>query len=222
MNNIETIPHDKCTGCGACANKCTFDAIEMRYDSEGFAFPTVDAEKCIDCGMCVKYCPVEKPISKNGNPETWAVMADLETRLKSSSGGMFSLLAEIVFSMGGVVCGARYSEDYQTIYHAWATTKEELAPLRGSKYVQSETRNTYREAKEYLKKGTPVLYTGTPCQIAGLYNYLGREYDHLYTADLVCHGSNSLTAYRSFLKEFTELCNNGIFNERSYIRVTEL
>ncbi len=204
MNNIETIARDKCTGCGACANKCSFDAIQMQYDSEGFIFPTVDAEKCIDCGMCLKYCPVEKPLPRHTNPETWAVMADTETRLKSSSGGMFSLLANVVFGMGGVVCGARYSEDYQTVYHAFATNADELAPLRGSKYVQSETRNTYRETKDYLKSGTPVLYTGTPCQIAGLYNYLGREYDNLYTADLVCHGSNSVTAYRSFLREFTE------------------
>lgn len=203
MNNVTKISHDCCTGCGACYNKCPVNAIEMKYDSEGFIFPVIDTKKCIDCGACIKCCPVEKPTDVNTNPHTYAVMADEDTRMKSSSGGMFTMLARVIFDMGGVVCGARYSNDFQTVYHAWATNETELQPLRGSKYVQSETRQTYRETKEYLKKGIPVLYTGTPCQIAGLYNFLGKDHKKLYTADLVCHGSNSTTAYRSFLKEFT-------------------
>lgn len=203
MNNISKVPEQLCTACGACANKCPFGAITMELDDEGFLSPKLN-DKCKDCGLCLNICPVEHPLELHTNPESYAVMADDEVRLKSSSGGMFSMLANVIFEKGGVVCGARYSDDYMSVYHAWATTPDELAPLRGSKYVESDTRDTYREAKEYLDSGRYVLYTGCPCQIAGLYNFLGKSYDNLYTADLVCHGSNSITAYQSFITEYAE------------------
>lgn len=201
-NTISLIDNKKCTGCGACYNKCPVNAIEMKLDAEGFFFPVVN-ETCVDCGQCYNVCPVVKPVDKNKEPESYAVWADDETRLKSSSGGMFSLLSKVVFDKGGVVFGARYSEDYRSVYHAKAENMEELVPLRGSKYVQSSTELTYRDAEKYLKENRVVLYTGCPCQIAGLYNYLGKDYDNLYTADLVCHGANSVTAYQSFIKEYS-------------------
>lgn len=200
---IETVPEHICTGCGACFNKCPKNAIVMEYNSEGFLFPKV-TESCIECGACLKVCPALNPVDFHETPDSFAVWAEDSIRLKSSSGGMFSLLAEEIFKQNGVVCGAAYADDYRTVHHAWAETREELSPLRGSKYVQSDTNMTYREAEKYLNSGRPVLYTGCPCQIAGLYRYLGRSYDHLYTADLVCHGSNSVTAYQSFIEEFSE------------------
>lgn len=200
---IEKIAHDSCSGCGACLNKCPKDAIIMEYDAEGFLFPKV-TDACIDCGACLKACPVEHPVEHHQTPETYAVMASDELRMKSSSGGMFSLMADVILQQGGAVCGAAYAGDFMTVHHQWAEKPEDLVPLRGSKYVQSDTRLTYRQAKKYLDQGRPVLYTGCPCQIAGLYSYLGKTYENLYTADLVCHGSNSATAYQSFLKEFTE------------------
>ena len=201
--NVETVPHNRCTGCGSCYNKCPINAISMEYDAEGFIFPKIN-DACINCGACLKACPAVNPLPLHPVPSSYAVWAKNEIRMQSSSGGMFTLLADEIISRNGVVCGARYSDDFQLVYHAWATNSDELAPLRGSKYVQSETRLTYREAKEFLEQGRPVLYTGCPCQIAGLYKFLGKEYPNLYTADIVCHGSNSVTAYQSFLKEFTE------------------
>lgn len=202
-SSVEIVPHNRCTGCGACYNKCPINAITMEYDAEGFIFPQV-SDACVNCGACVNACSVVNPLPLHPIPSSYAVWADNEIRAQSSSGGMFTLLANEIISQNGVVCGAKYSDDFQLVYHAWATNNDELAPLRGSKYVQSETRLTYREAKEFLEQGRPVLYTGCPCQIAGLYKFLGKDYPNLYTADIVCHGSNSVTAYQSFLEEFTE------------------
>lgn len=197
---VRLVPHDACSGCGACLNKCPKDAIGMQDDGEGFLYPQIDAAKCVNCGLCLKACPVENPVSLHETPEAYAVWAADDVRLKSSSGGMFTLLADYVFGRGGQVCGAAYSEDYQSVLHMWARNAKELAPLRGSKYVQSDTGTTFRKAKELLDSGKWVLYTGCPCQIAGLYGFLRKDYPKLITADLVCHCSNSVLAYQSFLR----------------------
>lgn len=200
---IECIPHHACTGCGACMNKCPKNAIVMEYDENGFIRPRV-TEDCVNCGICTSVCPVEHPAQFHETPRSYAVWASNEIRMKSSSGGMFTLLANEILKHKGAVCGAAYAEDYQTVRHIWAETPSALDPLRGSKYVQSDTGTSYQDAKRLLDKGRPVLYTGCPCQIAGLYNYLGKQYDNLYTADIVCHGANSVTAYQSYIREFTE------------------
>lgn len=199
---IKIVPHEACTGCGACLNKCPKDAIVMQYDAEGFLFPTI-TDACVECGACLQVCPAENPVELHETPRSYAVLAKDDVRMKSSSGGMFTILADEILKRGGAVCGAAYAEDYRTVHHIWAESQDELQPLRGSKYVQSNTELTYRKTKEYLNNGRTVLYTGCPCQIAGLYRYLGKPYDNLFTADIVCHGSNSVTAYQSFLKEIT-------------------
>lgn len=203
-NTICKVDYNDCTGCGACVNKCPKNAIVMQYSDEGFLYPEIKHELCVNCGQCLAICPAEHPIPLHNTPESYAIWASDDIRMKSSSGGMFTLLANFVLEQKGAVCGAAYSADYQTVYHCWAESKEELGKLRGSKYVQSDTQLTYRQAKQYLDAGRAVLYTGCPCQVAGLYSYLGKEYENLYTADLVCHGANSVKAYQSFLKEFTE------------------
>lgn len=200
---IRIVPQDKCTGCGACYNKCPKDAIEMREDREGFLFPSV-LDNCVSCGACQNACPVLKPVKVNGTPQCYAVWADRQTRLVSSSGGMFTVLARKILAEGGVVFGAVYGENYETVEFAYATSEEELQPLRGSKYVQSSAGLAYRKAKEFLEKGTPVLFTGCPCQIAGLYSFLGKRYAELYTADIVCHGAPSPKVYRSYLSELSK------------------
>lgn len=197
---IRIVPHDKCTGCGACYNRCPKDAIEMREDREGFLFPTV-LDNCISCGACKSACPVLKPVKLNDTPRCYAVWADRETRLVSSSGGMFSVLARKIIAEGGAVFGAVYGKNFETVEYACAESEEELQPLRGSKYVQSSTGLAYRKVKKLLEKGTPVLFTGCPCQVAGLYAFLGKRYADLYTADIVCHGAPSPKVYRSYLSE---------------------
>ena len=201
---VRNVAHDACTGCAACVNRCPKDAIRMEYDGEGFLHPVVDVEKCVNCGLCMRVCPAVHPAKLCPVPPAYAVWASDAVRLQSSSGGMFSILAEYVLSKGGAVCGAAYSDDFMEVRHVWAESPRALGALRGSKYVQSDTGLTYRRVKELLDGGRMVLYTGCPCQIAGLYGYLGgRDHPGLLTADLVCHGANSVFAYQSFLREFS-------------------
>jgi len=202
-NTIEIVPVNDCTGCGACYNKCPKNAITMEFDSEGFIFPKVN-NSCVDCGMCTAVCPALHSVEFHETPHSYAVWASDEIRLESSSGGMFTLMADYVLENNGVICGAAYTKDYKSAHHIWAKNSDELSPLRGSKYIQSDTELTFRQAKKHLDDGKLVLYTGCPCQIAGLYSFLGKDYNNLYTADIVCHGANSLTAYQSYIKEFTE------------------
>lgn len=202
---IEILEEKKCTGCGACYNKCPVNAIALEYNKEGFLYPEIDASKCIHCGLCHAVCPeidykkTEDLIHEEG--KCYAMMANDEIRMKSSSGGMFTLLAERIISQGGVVCGASYTEDYMQVEHIIVDKVEDLKRVRGSKYVQSNVGNTYMQIKSILEEKKQVLYVGCPCQIAGLYRFLDRDYENLYTVDLVCHGANSTTAYQSYVKE---------------------
>lgn len=188
-----------CCGCHACGNVCPKQCISMLADEQGFLYPNVDTENCINCGLCEKVCPIinqkenRKPIkiyaAKNKNEEV---------RRKSSSGGVFTLLAEYVLNNDGVVFGAKFDDDWNVV-HAWTDNIEDLAAFRGSKYVQSTIGNTYREAKEFLTQGRKVLFSGTPCQIAGLKKYLRTDYDNLITMDIICHGVPSPKVWQDYL-----------------------
>ncbi len=201
----KVIEGKKCTGCSACCSRCPVNAIDMVYDSEGFQYPRIDHAKCISCGICEKVCPelnvTKTEGMKHEEGKCYAVMANDDIRAVSSSGGMFTLMADAVLEEQGIVCGAAYTDDYMSVKHIVIDKKSELSKLRGSKYVQSSIGCVYKEIGEVLKKGRKVLFVGCPCQVVGLYSYLGEEQENLYTADLVCHGSNSLTAYQSFVKE---------------------
>lgn len=200
--SILNIKEDDCYGCGACYNKCPQNAITMLINHDGFLCPDVDMSKCIDCGLCLNACPVENSIVRNKKePDCYAVWADSELRMKSSSGGMFSLLATHILDDGGYVCGATFTDDYTAVEHIIISNKEELDRLRRSKYVQSNTREVYRAIKELLNNNKTVLFSGCPCQVAGLYSFLDKEYDNLFTVDVVCHGGNSQKAYQEFLRE---------------------
>lgn len=193
-----------CCGCHACASVCARHSITMHEDNEGFLYPVVDASTCTDCGLCERVCPVinqdepRKPLkvyaAKNRNEEI---------RRQSSSGGIFTPLAEAVIREGGVIFGAKFDKDWNVV-HAWTDTIEGIADFRGSKYVQSTIGNTYREAREFLKQGRRVLFSGTPCQIAGLRKFLRKEYDNLLTVDVVCHGVPSPLVWRKYLEETRE------------------
>lgn len=190
-----------CCGCWACVQRCPRKCISMREDEEGFSYPVVDASDCIACGLCEKVCPV-----LNRNAERVPIRSylarnpDEPIRLQSSSGGLFSLLAESTIEAGGVVFGAR-CDDRGEVIHDFTETNEGVSAFRGSKYVQSRIGDSFENAERFLKAGRKVLFTGTPCQIAGLKNYLQREYDNLLTVDFVCHGVPSPAVWRAYLKE---------------------
>ena len=203
---IELCSSKDCTGCGACMNACPKHAISMCPDSEGFLQPVITHSLCIECKLCQKVCHVLNPLVKHPkvkNPLAALAKSD-EIRQKSSSGGIFSLFATQILLHKGVVFGAVFNEDYDVI-HRKATNLEELSALRGSKYVQSNTLDTYKEVKAYLKQSIDVLYTGTACQIAGLYRFLGKaDLSHLYTVDLVCHGVPSPKSFHLYLLKLAE------------------
>ena len=192
-------PREDCTGCAACAAVCPVGAIEMRPDHEGFLRPVV-GDKCILCHKCEQTCPMlHPPVPGPGPARAHAVWnLDEAERVKSSSGGFFSLLARYVLEQGGAVFGAVLDET-MTARHVCARTEGELAPMRGSKYVQSDLGDSFAQAKALLEAGTPVLFSGVPCQIDGLKRYLGRDYETLLTCDLVCHGVPSPAVFRAYL-----------------------
>lgn len=179
----------KCNGCHACFSVCPVRAISMKSDSEGFLRPVIDYDICTGCGKCESVCPVlHPPILPDADPVAFACKnTNEDIRLKSSSGGVFTVLAESIIDRGGVVFGARFDSDF-SVFHGWADTKEGLESFRGSKYVQSTIGNAFIECKKFLEDGRTVLFSGTPCQIGGLKAFLGKEYDNLYTVDIICHG----------------------------------
>lgn len=194
----------KCCGCNACVQACPKQCIEMHEDDEGFLYPHVDTTRCIDCGKCEKVCPVINQAEPHRPINVYAAInPDEEIRRQSSSGGIFTLLAEQTIKEGGVVFGARFDDSWQ-VTHDYTESFEGLAPFRGSKYVQSRIGDTFLKAEAFLKQGRKVLFTGTPCQIAGLKKYLHKEYENLFTVDFVCHGVPSPLIWQKYLSETLE------------------
>lgn len=210
---------EKCTGCSACSNKCPVTAIVMKENKEGFCMPKVLEEKCINCGVCTEACPIITQKHNNNKViKIYSAMAfDDVIRMESSSGGVFSVLANYVIKSGGVVCGAAYTENYMGVEHILIEAEEDLYKLRGSKYVQSSTGYIFREIKCHLQNGRKVLYSGTPCQVAGLKSYLDKEYENLICLDLICHGVPSPLAYRKYVKSV--LMNVGM-TDRKIVEVS--
>ena len=174
----------------------------MAADERGFLHPVLDSSKCIDCGLCKRVCPVlNDDIFKSPSDSQFfsCKHRNDEVRRNSSSGGFFYELASMVISEGGVVCGARFSSDYKRVYHSLAFTFEDFQPMRVSKYVQSEMRDTYKKVREVLKTGKKVLFTGTPCQVAGLKAFLMKDYDNLISVEVVCHGVPSQKVWDYYL-----------------------
>ena len=200
MRRIMLSEVGRCTGCAACRAACPRGAIAMREDEEGFLRPVVNDEACMGCGRCEKACPVLHPAEARMPMRVVAAQAkDEDLRLKSSSGGVFSLLAQTGLNRGGVVFGAAVCGPDNKVAHIKAENEGELARLRGSKYVQSDIGESYVEAKALLDAGRWVLFSGTPCQIAGLRKLLGRDYDNLLCVDVICHAVPSPLAWREYL-----------------------
>lgn len=190
-----------CSGCAACKAVCPKACITMEENAMGSKYPVVDTSKCIDCGACVRVCPFVNPATEAAPIRCFAaVNRDDSVRLKSSSGGVFNTLARSVVSSGGVVVGAVFDKDWM-VEHVSAESMDGVARMMGSKYTQSDTLTTFVETRKHLLSGQTVLYTGTPCQIAGLNHYLRKNYDNLITVEVICHGVPERGVWREYLKE---------------------
>lgn len=201
MVSREAVPN--CTGCSACQNACSLGAIKLIADTEGFVYPHVDKEKCVQCGKCLKSCPSLQSIhaSQYSQPEVYAAWnVDTEIRVLSTSGGVFTALAEAVIGQGGYVAGAFYDDGFR-ICHGVISSMDEIPRLRQSKYAQSWMGSTFTTVRELLKSGKTVLFCGTPCQSAGLQQFLSKEYEHLYCCDFICRGVISPKVYSKFLQD---------------------
>ena len=200
------IPVQNCSSCGACANVCAHNAISMQIDDEGFFRPIINSSRCVKCGACEQTCPwnnvVENPNCAKKNPKSFAAYAKNEyIRLESSSGGVFTILAEKILNDGGVVVGVAQHSPTK-FGHIIVENKADLTKLRGSKYVQADVGFVYRKVKSLLKSGKEVLFSGTPCQVAALYAVLGKNLSALLiTVDIVCHGSPSVKVFEKYLTE---------------------
>ena len=203
MKNVSLVSHDVCCGCGTCSNVCPRSCISMVCDAEGFAYPSVDEQKCIECGACLKKCPVEKEGASGGTPISSVVLQDKdgESLENSTSGGAFACIARYVLKLGGVVFGAAYDGSLN-VSHIAIERLEDLRLLQGSKYVSSDLRDSYNKVKTLLKSGRLVLFSGTPCQVAGLKNFLHKDYPNLYTLDFLCHGVPSPKTFSKNIREW--------------------
>ena len=197
---------EKCCGCNACVTICPKQCILMKEDEEGFLYPKINQELCIHCNICQKVCPVIKN-KRNENSEILCYAAyskDEEIRKKSSSGGIFTELSKQIFLNNGIVYGAGFTKEFE-VEHQSSCSEIELGKLRGSKYVQSYIGNSYKEIKEKLEEGKFIYFSGTPCQVKGLYTYLNKEYNNLVTQDIICYGVSSPLVWRKYINKYSNL-----------------
>lgn len=192
---------ENCVGCGACVAGCPVNCINLQTDNEGFLYPYINNEICVNCQLCIKVCPMQNGDRNKTNPtQAWAMQNKNDNvRNDSSSGGVFSLLAETVLEENGLVFGAAFDERHH-IKHICIDAVEQLYMLRGSKYVQSELCEVYNKIKEFLKNEKKVLFIGTPCQVAAILNFVGEEQTNLYTLDIACFGVPSSLVWDKFIK----------------------
>lgn len=211
---MELLPKEKCTGCGSCGDSCPREAIEFIKDNEGFLYPKIQQEKCIECGECRRSCPViTLPVlNRISSPKTLAVTnRDKEVRIASTSGGVFSALAEKVFNEKGHVGGAVYGDNFD-VFQIITADKSRLIDLRCSKYVQSDARGFYQAVKKAVSTGANVLACACPCQIAGLYAFLGNDPKNLLTCDFICLGINSPKLFKKYISFLEEKYNKKIIS----------
>lgn len=200
-----------CCGCNACVQKCPKHCITMVEDDEGFLYPHVNLDECINCHLCEKVCPcLNQEMPKEPITCYAAKNKDEKIRALSSSGGIFTAIAEKVIDEGGVVFGAQFDESW-LVKHSYAESYNDLAAFRGSKYIQSTIEDNFKKAEDFLKKGRNVLFSGTPCQISGLKHFLNKEFENLLTIEVVCHGVPSPKIWREYLRSL-KLKNIGLIS----------
>lgn len=224
MNHISIKKDSDCYGCRGCLNICPKHAIVMLENKEGFLYPVVNEDKCIDCGLCLKVCPVRNHLVnkwKLKNPMCYAAkIKDKDIQRQSSSGGMFSVIANYVLDQEGLVYGSEMTDDH-LVHHIEIKEKSDLDKIRGSKYVYSDLENIFSQVKNNLIKDRMVLFSGVPCQIAALKLFLKKDYDNLITVDVICHGTPNqklFDKYINFLEKKSKLkILNYQFRSKKYV-----
>lgn len=210
MNHINIEKASECCGCGACSNICPQNAIKMVENEEGFKYPTIDESKCIDCGLCKKVCPWLNENSREDympDPVCYAAKSlNKDIQKKSSSGGLFSVLATKVIEKNGIVVGCELDSNHKA-HHIIVKNEEELYKLRGSKYIASDLGNVFIEVRSELQQGKLVLFSGVPCQVSALLSFLQKKYDNLITVEIICHGTPSQKSFDKYV-EYLEKKNN--------------
>ena len=209
MKHIDALNNKySCSGCTACAQSCPKQCITMSSDYEGFKYPIVDETRCIQCGICIKVCPwrkekYQRPINCFTEPIVYAAKCkDKNIRLNSTSGGIFTVLSDYILQLQGGICGAVYNTSTQKVEHTITFTTEGRNKMRGSKYVQSELSNTFQDIKTLLEQEKWLLFTGTPCQTAGLLSFLKKDYPKLVIVDILCHSVPSPLILHEILKKY--------------------
>ena len=199
----------KCTGCQACSSSCPTECIKMEYNVGGFVYPSINTEKCIDCGICERICPASNHIEISHDTRAFAVKnLNAADRVNSASGGVFPLIAKFILKRNGVVFGAAYDGKFR-VSHIRIENIEDIVKLQSAKYTQSILGNSFKKVKEDLENNKWVVFSGTPCQCAGLKTFLRREYSKLITIDLICHGVPSPVVWETYVKWRSEKENKG-------------
>lgn len=204
---IDEINTEVCTGCFGCYNSCPYSAVSMVLSGDGFYLPSIDRKLCTNCGICQNHCPIiSNNESNNRNADNIKVYASWSnshaTRLKSSSGGVFSEIARWVLNDSGVVIGVEWNDDFSSVRHVQIADEKDLAGLQGSKYMQSNVGDIYKTVVRLTENNKKVLFTGLPCQVAALNLFV--QSPNLLTVDLVCHGTPSINVYRKYLSYIAE------------------
>lgn len=203
-NVVSQLEQSKCSGCRSCEYSCPQHCIALNENEEGFLYPQIDSPRCTQCGICVKHCPqlIETitPGTHLDPVQAYTMNLKDKTQLaKSSSGGFFAGLATFVLNQKGVVFGCAFDKQFR-VYHTFIESMADLSTLQGSKYVASDLKDVYPQVKQFLRAGRLVLFSGSPCHVAGLKAYLGCPFENLITADVICHGTPSPKLFRKYLE----------------------
>ena len=208
---FKTLNKIDCNGCGACSLVCPVHCLKMEKDEEGFLYPVKDESKCIHCGKCEKACSNFNDKKEENEKAYIAINKNIEDLNKSSSGGMYLILAKYVVEQKGVIFGVTYDKDLNVI-HSYAENEKGIYKFCGSKYVRSDLKDSYQKAQEFLNQDRLVLFTGTACQISGLKHYLNKEYENLITCDILCHANPSPLVFDIYKRNLEKKYNKKIVN----------